>query len=212
MAAITTKVDICNLALGDLGNRNTISNIDSPKNDKEIICALWYDITRQLTLKTLMPNFALNRLIVSAKTVPDGYVNSYAYAFEYPHRCLKLLGIGNIDMSDICSGDRPTVENGLIFTNTAYPDGMPIRFIDDITDVTAMSAEFIITLAKEIAKRISLPVTQDPSKKKLATQEAMVEASNASALNAQENKPIRRSVSRFRSARFVNVADNPSKA
>lgn len=214
MSAITTKVDVCNLALGDLGNRNTVTNIDTPKNDKEIICSLWYDITRQLLLKTMMPNFALNRLIVSQKTVPPGYMPvvgssyGYAYAYEYPNRCLKLLGVGDVDIG---SDNKPTIENGLIFSNTLYANGMPIRIVDDITDVTAMSPEFIITLAKEIAKRIALPVTQDQGKKKTATEDAAKEISNATALNAQENKPIRRSISRFRQARYSNVNHNPTK-
>lgn len=208
MSAITSKVEICRMALGDLGNRGTVNDIDTPKTDKEIICALWYDISRQLLLKTMMPNFALNRIVVSTKTVPAGYVNSYAYAFEYPNRCLKLLGIGDIDITD---ENRPTIENGLIFTNKEYPDGMTIRFVDDITDVPSMSVEFIVTLAKEIAKRISLAVTQDPAKKKIATAEAQTESANAGALNAQENKPIRRSTSRFRAARYANISRQEAK-
>lgn len=201
MAAITTKVDICNLAIGGSGNRNTINNIDTPKSDKEIVCALWYDITRQLLLKTMMPNFALNRIVVSQKTLPAGYVSVYSYCYEYPNRCLKLLGIGNID--DV-PGDVVTVENGLIFTNTLYQNGMPIRFIDDITDVPSMSVEFIMTLAAEVRKRISLAISQDQKKKAVAKEEAMEEMSNATALNAQENKPIRRSNSRFRNSRMFN--------
>ncbi len=141
---------------------------------------------------------------MSAKAVPAGYAQAYRYAFEYPHRCLKLLGIGTIDGDD----DLPTVENGLIFTNTNYPDGLPIRFVDDITDVTAMSPEFIMALAADIRARIALPVTQDQGKKKVATTEAAIEKSNASALGAQENKPIRRSTSRFRQARLSNPPHN----
>lgn len=208
MAAITSKTDICNLAISGLGNRNTISNIDTPKTDKELVMALWYDPCRQLVLKTMMPNFALNRIVVSEKTVPDGYADSYAYAFEYPNRCLKLLGIGDIDCSEY---NRPTIESGLIFTNTAYPDGMTIRFIDDVKDVSSMSIEFIFQLAKELEKRTALAITQDPSKKATALKEAISEAANTTALNAQENKPIRHSVSRFRQARNSYPSDNPSK-
>lgn len=211
MSAIQTKVDICNIALGDLGIRGSIENIDTPKKDNEIICARYYDVTRQYLLKTMMPNFALNRIVVSAKPVPTGYQDAYGYAFEYPVRCLRLLGVGNIDMQADSGADVPTVEAGLIFTNTAYDNGMTIRFIDDITDVSAMTPDFIFTLAKEIGKRIALPVTQDLSKKKIVTQESSTEQLNMSALNAQENKPIRRSISRFRQSRQFNIPDNPSK-
>lgn len=208
MSAVTSKVQICNLTLGDLGNRNTISNIDTPSNDKEIIFAQWYDIVRQLCLKTMMPNFALNRITVSQKTVPAGYTNAFAYCFEYPVRCLKLLGINDIDCTE---DNKPTIENGLIFTNNLYADGLNIRFVDDITDVPSMSPEFIIYFAKSLAKHVALPVTQDQTKKKVATQEAKEEAMNATALNAQENKPVRRSISRWRASRFFNVRDNESK-
>lgn len=209
MPAITSKVQICALALGDLGNRNSISNIDTPRNDKEIVFAQWYDITRQYCLKTMMPNFALNRIVVSQKPVPAGYIKAYAYAYEYPKRCLKLLGVGDIDCTD---SNQPTVENGLIFLNELFSDGLTIRFVDDITDVPSMSPEFIIYLAKELAKRTALPITQDQAKKKVATQEAKEEAMNSSALNGQENKPIRRSTSRWRQSRLFYVRNDRSGA
>lgn len=207
MGAYTTKTQICALAAVDLGNRNSINNIDVPRNDKEIVFAQIYDVTRQLCLKTLMPNFALNRMVVTQKTLPAGYVDAYTYAYEYPHRCLKLLGIGNIDCTD---GNQPTVENNLIFTNTLYPNGMPIRFVDDVTDVPSFSPEFVTYFAKELAKRASLAITQDPNKKKIATQEAAAEMINAAGLNGQENKPIRRSVSRWRQSRLFNIRDDRS--
>lgn len=207
MSAITSKVEICAMAMADLGNRNSITNIDTPRNDKEVICAQYYDIVRQYCLKTMMPNFALNRIVVSQKTVPAGYVNAYLYAYEYPQRCLKLLGIGNIDCTD---GNTPTIENGLIFTNTLYQNGMPIRFVDDIILVPSMTAEFIMYFVKELAKRTALAITQDQGKKKQAIADAKEEAMNATALNAQENKPIRRSVSRWRQARSFFIRDDRS--
>lgn len=207
MAAITSKVDVCNLANGSLGNRNGINNIDTPKTDKEIVYSLWYDIVRQLLLKSLRPNFALQRLVVSAKTVPVAYALQYGYAFEYPNRCLALLGIGAVD----CVDDPPTVEAGLILTNTPYPDGCPIRFVDDVTNVTQMSPEFIMAFAAELGKRTALSTTQDMNKKQSAAKDAQLEGMNAMAMSGFENKPVRISNSRFRRARFYNPGYNPVK-
>lgn len=207
MSVITSKVQVCAMAMADLGNRNSITNIDTPRNDKEVICAQYYDIVRQYCLKTLMPNFALNRIIVSQKNVPAGYVNAYLYAYEYPQRCLKLLGIGNVDCTE---GNQPTVENGLIFTNTLYANGMPIRFVDDITLVPSMTPEFIMYFVKELSARTALAITQDQGKKKAAQADATKEGLNSSALNAQENKPIRRSVSRWRQSRRFWIRDDRS--
>lgn len=203
MSAIVSKNDICNLALSGTGNRNSVNDIDMPISDKELVCSLWYDITRQLVLKTMMPNFALDRVTVSSKTLPDGYTGSYSYCWEKPVYALKVLGIGNIDEK---KNYEYAVEGDSIFTTENFASGLPIRIIRDITDVSKMSPEFIVGFAKELEKRITAPVTQDMNKKKMATSEATVEVSNATALNAQENPPIRRSQSKIRAARGAWVS------
>lgn len=200
MSAVTSKVQICNLANSGVGNRNTIMNIDTPKTDKEFVFAQWYDPIRQLCLKTLMPNFALDRVVVSTKTVPTAYANSYTAALEYPNDCLKLLGLGDIDFTD---DKKPTVEGNTIYTNLDVTSGGYLRIVKDITDVTMFTPEFVIYFASELGKRTALAITQDPTKKKMAMADAAVDAMNTTALNAQENKPVRRSVSRFRAARYL---------
>lgn len=207
MSAVQSKVQICNLAISGLGNRNTIMNIDTPKTDKEIVMSLWYDVCRQYTLKKIMPNFALNRVVVSELTVPDAYKPAYAYAYEYPVRALRILGMNDIDTTD----NPPTIEAGMILTNIEFTDGLVLRIVDDVEDVSKFSVEFVIQLAKEIEKRTAASITQDPGKKAAAIKEAMVEEQNTSALNSQENKPIRRSVSRFKQARNFYPSDNPTK-
>lgn len=209
MAFITSKVDICNLALSGTGNRNSVNDIDIPVTDKEQVCALWYDITRQLVLKTMVPNFALDRVTVSAKTTPTSYTGYYTYCWEKPVYALKILGIGAIDEKQRYDY---AVEGDSIFTVENFEDGLPIRIIRDITDVSAMSPEFVIALAKELEKRITMPVTQDPGKKKMATTEAAVESSNSTALNAQENPPIRRSNSKFMASRNAWISTTNYKA
>lgn len=209
MVDIVSRVDICNLALSGTGNRNSVNDIDIPVTDKEQVCALWYDITRQLCLKTMVPNFALDRVVVSSKTLPAEYASAYSYAWEKPVYALKILGIGDIDEKDRYMY---AVEGDTIYTQDNFEDGLPIRIIRDITDVSAMSPEFKIAFAKELEKRITPPVTQDPSKKKTATSEAAVEVSNATALNAQENPPIRRSNSKFRASRNNWISTTNQKA
>lgn len=208
MSAVTSKVQICNLALGGVGNRNTVMNIDTPKTDKEITFAQWYDVIRQLCLKTMMPNFALDRVVVSEKAIPTAYAQSYSAAVEYPNDCLKLLGIGDIDFTDT---KKPTVEGNTIYLNQDVTDGAYLRIVRDITDVTLFSPEFVIYFASELASRTALSVTQDAAKKKMAQQDAKVDAANTAGLNAQENKPIRRSTSRFRIARSATIGTQEIK-
>lgn len=206
MPAFNSKVQICNLAAGAQGLKNSINNIDTPTSDKEIVFAQWYDITRQHVLKFLMPNFALQRVILAAlPTVPAAYAMEYRYAYQIPSNCLKVLGLGPIDSEET----KPTVEGGIIFTNVCYNsgNGVPMRFIADITDVTQFSPDFIMTFASILGKLTAMVNTQDPAKKASLLKDAMQEWTNSTAQNAQENKPVRMSRSRFRDARRTNNPD-----
>jgi len=194
--AISSKIEICNLSLGHLGNYGTINDIDTPTNDKEITFAQWYDITRQGLLKKSMPNFALARKLVGelVATIPFGYEN----AFEYPIDCLKVLGLGNLDERDQFVF---SVEGRIIYTDDAWEDGLQLRYIKDITDVNTMSPEFKLMLSWELAGNVALPITQDAAKAKMIRDAVPSRIAELSGLNAQENRPIRVSHSRFRGAR-----------
>lgn len=207
MATVNTAEMICNLANGSLGLKNSISNITTPRTDKELNFAQWYDFIRQYLLKTLMPNFALYRVKAPQMTLPDAYSDYYAYAYAYPVRCLKLLGVGAVD----AVRDPPTVESGMILTNTLYEAGAPLRIIDDVTDVSRFTPDFIMVFVFVLAKCTALSNTQDPGKKTSAMKDALAELQSSTAHNAQENKPIRRSTSRFRTARYSRFGGTDTK-
>ena len=198
--AINSKSDICNMALGHLGNYGTVDDIDTPTNDKEITFALWYDISRQTFLKMTMPNFALDRRVVSRRiiTPPFGTDLGYQYAYEYPNDCLKVLGIGEIMEKE----NNYTVEGRNIWVEDIYENGLPIRFIADITDVTLMSPEFKMAFSVFLASNAAMDITQDASKAQTMLKMLPDKMASLTALNAQENMPIRISRSRFKEARF----------
>lgn len=207
MPAVNTAEQICNLANGSQGLKNSINNITTPKTDKEINFAQWYDLIRQYLLCTLRPNFALYRLKTSQVTVPAGWVGAYGYAYEYPVRCLALLGLGAVD----CTRDPPTVESGMIFTNTFYENGAPLRIIDDVIDVTRFTAPFVMAFVFVLGKCTALSNTQDPAKKQSLMKDALSEYQNVTAQTAMENKPVRVSHSRFRTARYSRFGGTETK-
>lgn len=202
--AINSKAEICNLALGHLGNYGTVSNIDTPTNDKEITCELWYDITRQVALKLIMPNFSLARKPVSlvTNTANTDRGSGYSNGYEYPNDCLKALGIGNIDLRE----DNYAIEGNVIYTNVAYEDGLPLRYVKDITDVNFMSPEFKMLLSWFLAANIAWPITQDREKVKLIEELLPGKMSAYSGLNAQENRPTRISRSKYLEARRHQIS------
>lgn len=193
--AISSKVNICNMAISYLGNYAGVNDIDSPRSSSETVFALWYDICRQALLKQMMPNFALQRKKVALQG--DNPNPGYAYQYEYPFDCLKLLGIG--DVSDKCNDY--TVEDNKIFSDINYSDGMPIRYIGDIMDITKYSPDFKILFAQFLAAHVALPITQDGDKAKTIRDMLPAGMITVSGLQAQENMPVRISHSRFRAAR-----------
>lgn len=209
--AINSKSDICNLALSHQGNYgNTISNIDTPTKDEERVMALWYDISRQFVLKMLMPNFALERVVVGQLAETPAF--GYGYFYEYPNYALKVLGVGEIQDKENNYAIEST-PNGVmaIAHDFDYEDGMPIRIIRDVTDINRFSPETKLLLSHVLAANTCLAITQDAVKAKKLMDELPTHISAASGLNAQENMPIRISRSRFRQARYNFNPQNTDK-
>lgn len=194
---INSKVSVCNMALSQLGNYGTISDIDVPTNDKERTFALWYDISREFVLKLLMPNFALKRAITSKLSEVPAF--GYSFYYEYPNDALKIQGIGNAQDKK----NDYAVEGNKILHNTDYSDGMPIRYVVDVTDINSWSPEAKLMLSQYLAAYTCLAITQDAAKAKKLEDALPAKMSTASGLNAQENMPVRVSNSRFKAARVM---------
>lgn len=208
MVALNSKNDICNLSQVLIGSRQTIMNIDIPRNDAESTYALTYDIVRQTTIKQVMPNWAMRRVNLAEVVLPAAVPFGYTHAYEYPSYCLKILGIGNIDEK---LEQRVSVEGRYIYTDTEYKDGLPLRYLHDETDVSRMSSDFKQLLAAEVASVVCLVITQSTEKKAYLDKMLPIMRQSFSGLAAQENPPVRRSVSRFRQARYYNLPSNTDK-
>ena len=208
--AITSKVDICNMALGQLGNYGTVSNIDTPTNDKERTFALWYDISRQSVLKILVPNFALTRLYVSQLVETPSF--GYAYFYEYPVTALKILGVGNVqDKENNYNIERTPTGVKAISHDYDYTTGMPVRIITDVTDINSWSPESKMVLSQYLAAYTSKAITQDTQLANSLLSALPAAMSLASGLNAQENVPIRISNSKFQASRYHDAPNFTSK-
>lgn len=207
---ITSKVDICNLSLSNLGNYGTVSNIDTPTNDKERVFALWYDICLDFVLKLLMPNFALERVIVGQLSETPAF--GYAYFYEYPNYALKVLGVGEIkDKENNYNIESTPLGVQAIAHDYDYTDGMPIRIIRRVTNVNRFSPETKLLVSQYLSAYTCMAITQDAVKADKLKKELPAEISTASGLNAQENPPIRISNSRFKKSRFSYNPQNTDK-
>jgi len=199
--ATTSKVDICNMALGRLGNYSSISNIDTPTASNETTFALWYDTTREALLKTVMPNFA-----VSLRTIPQLSTDvpyPFTYAYQYPSDCLKVLGIGAVEDKENNYTINGTESGKVIYSDVLYSDGLPLRFVRNVEIVGNMDSDFKILLSIALAANVALDITRSASVVQTMEQLLQVKMMDATALNAQENRPIRISRSNYRHAKIT---------
>ncbi len=193
------------MSLGHLGNYGTVQDIDSPVNDKEISFALWYDVTRKAALRFAIPNFAMTRRVVAKKATTPAF--GYAYEYEYPSDCVRVLGFGDIDEKDLDY----SIEGNSIMVDTDFTAGLELRFIKDFEDVSLMTADFKILLSWMLAGNVALSVTQKQAIATRIENALPAKISQLSGINAQENPPIRKSTSKFKQARFSYPVRNGSK-
>lgn len=206
--SINSKADICNLALSHLGQKGTVSDIETPTTDIERTFLLHYNNAKDSLLKLAMPNFALARKRTARVTdfaADDEY--GYKYAYQRPADMLKLLGIGNISDKQ----NDYVVEGDYIYSDELYADGAYIRYIKDVEDVSKYSGEFKALLGLYLAIQVCMPITQSQSKAQLLKAEFEEAKITVSAMAAQENRPILRSTSRFRTARINGFAEEVIK-
>lgn len=179
-----SKVDIANLALGRLGDKNSIEDIDNPTNQTENIINRWYDISRRSALRKMMPSFARARGLWHLAGHKPAF--GYKYAYVYAPDCLKIIGIGEADESNT----EYAVEGGYILTNIDYNGALPVRYVKDVTDVSCFDDNFTELFSLLLAYNIAPEVTESTSIINYLTNAIQAKISEVTAISGQENKPI----------------------
>lgn len=153
MAAPTTAVDICNLAVSRLKVQDSpISAIDPPNTPEEKTCSIWYDQTRQAVLRAHPWNFAIKRISLSADaTAPVfGFSNRSS---ELPSDYLRFLTLGE---NEEIRHDYE-IENNRILTNTDAP--YLLKYIFDQTDILKWDALAKRALVAELSSNMGYAFT-----------------------------------------------------
>lgn len=189
---MTSKIEICNLALSRLGDKSTIESIDSPSKPQEQAFAKWYDITRRTVLRQNMPSFAIFREF----WLPDGdYKPAFGYenAYRMPTTCLKVLGIDEIPDTR----NDYAVEGGYLLCDRYYKGGIPVRYVKDIQNPDRFTPDFIELLSWELARNVCAEITNDTNMLSYIDNVLASVRIELSGVDSQENKPIRVAHSMF---------------
>lgn len=195
MAAVNTSVEIINLALSHLGSRAVVNQIDPPKTNVETLAAQWYAAARREALQKMMPNFSLARKKVAKLATVPAFGHSFNY--EKPADALRILGVGEADNTT----EEFNVEGDAIQSSVDYTSGMPIRYVKDVTNVNLYTSDFISYFSLALAIKLAPIIISDRQKQSLMKQDLREEMNDLAAIQAQENKPIRVSRSRFQEAK-----------
>lgn len=209
---MASVVEICNLALGHLGDSATVSSIDPPEGSAQAEhCARFYPIARDSLLEMHDWGFATTRALGAAVTFP---FTEWAYAYAYPTDALRILAVLPPTATDDYVAAYPSVDpyshNSLpnqiagvtsqvyatetddagrqvILTNQP---GAVIRYTRKIIDTGRFSPLFVDTLARFLASMLAGPVLKGDSgvaqgKAQLQLATAMLVRATQSAANQQ---------------------------
>ena len=197
MAAPNSKSTICQLALDYLqeDNQEPIVDIDNPTTDIEVTFARWYDTTRRSLLRKKPWNFAIKRAVLN----PTGQTPAFGYQNEYdlPNDFIRFLTIEDPGIFSKRFLTDYVLESNKILTdstNSAQQTSSEIlnlRYIFDVTSITAMDPIFIdlfaIDLAENVAYKFTVSNTNVERLNGLRTQKM----TEAAAIAGQENPPVR---------------------
>lgn len=102
---MASPVDICNLSLGRLGDRGTVTSIDPADGSAQAEhCAKFYPIARDSVLEYPQTGwrFATTRATLAQHDLAP--IGGWAFAYSYPADCLKPLDLLSPADTDLASG------------------------------------------------------------------------------------------------------------
>jgi hypothetical protein len=200
--APTTAVQICNLALARLGQKEPIESIETPSGTVEDLCALHYPVTRRRLLRgPRIYNFAKKyaQLALAVGVTPTF---GFAKAYTLPNDFLRLLALGDITNADPLEGVEYDVVQNYIYTDEqSGENALNIYYIFDQTLVTRWDALFVNLMRLELASDLAYAFTLKPSLLRDLAAELKDVRLEAGAVAGQEKPPIRVERSRFVSGR-----------
>lgn len=142
-----SDTDICNLALGHLGE-GRITSLDEDSAAARA-CALHYEQTRDQVLRSHRWNFAQRRAVLSR--LSDAPAFGWSFQYELPADCLRVLEINDSEFGDVIS-DAYVVEGRALLTNA---ETINMVYVQRIEDVGQFDALFVEALALKLAVILS---------------------------------------------------------
>lgn len=171
---MSSEVDICNLALSNLGDEATVTSIDPAEGSAQADrCATFYPMARDELLETHAWPFAKSRVALAERVNPT---RQWAYCYAAPANLLRVLAVQSVDAPDdevafviderlkpglgsmLATTDPFDIESHpddgelVIYTNT--PQAM-VRYTRRMQDTTKFSPLFTTALAALLSSKLA---------------------------------------------------------
>lgn len=167
---MASAVDICNMALGHLGDQAIVSSINPPDQSVQAgLCATFYPIARDAVLERHPWSFATKRALLQSVVNAD-QPTSWEYSYALPAACLVPLKV----LPEEYTSDQQslpfaveTLSGGgeVIYCNYEAPT---LLYIAAVTDTTKFSMLFTIALSRLLASFLAGPRVKGATGIKLA--------------------------------------------
>jgi len=179
-------VDICNMALEQIGGSSIISLEQDSTPAKA--CARFYAANRDAVLRAYPWNCATERDSLAAATAAPAW--GYAYQYQLPVDSLRVLQIADMIVKPAQRSDGTglfKIEKRWIRTDIEAP--LPIVYIERIEDPALFDPMLVEVLAARLAASIAYRVTGSQSATEAALQVYRARALEARSIDAQEGAP-----------------------
>lgn len=178
---MSSKVEICNLALTKLGAAR-ITSLDDDSKQARALSSI-FDATRDAELALHPWSFAIIRASLPASSTAPAF--EWQRAFPLPADCLHLVQVG--DSFSFYDSDTAgagfDVEGGAVLTDAVSP--LLVRYVYRVTNSGLFPPLFVQALACRLALELSEELTQNVSKREaaaMAYREAIREAKRANVI------------------------------
>lgn len=146
---MATEVQICNLALSQVGAERITSLSDQTKEGR--LCNDIYEICRDFVLVSHPWNFATKRVALGLTAgVP---VFGLSKEFQLPNDCLRVVETEY----DEFEGFEYKIESGKLYCDES---SIKIEYIQQVADTSKFSAAFVDALSYHLASKLAYPLVQ----------------------------------------------------
>jgi len=165
---MSTAVDICNLALSNLGDEANVAAIDPPDGSVQAShCARYYPIVRDAVL-ALGWSFNLRRGMLAQHDEAPEF--GWQYAYPLPADALSVLSVhsaGSSNDNDPREFVTETASDGTVVVMTNEADAL-VRYTVRITDTQKFPPLVVVSMGWLLASYLAGPIIKGESGRKAA--------------------------------------------